>query len=180
MEGRRAAAIALSLAAVLVIAGVVAFAFTPKKPKVDEYWGVGTSSDGRVEITLEGSYWTTEGAFGFDFGILNPNHQYLVVNLTIGNVASFNVTIGASFWTKVSDGRKDLTNTVLLNRATLLNQFPMPPTVLRPGRSLRGWMAFFFPLEGPSEGYRFVELMYVDSVSSGPIESEPQIHVTQR
>ncbi len=177
MAGRRAAAaIALPLAALLVIAGFIAF--TPGKPKADQYLGVGRASDGRIEVTLEGSYWTTEEDIGFDFGILNPNHQYLVVNLTIGNVATFNVTIGASFWTRVSDGRRDLTNTVFLNRATLPNQFPMPPTVLRPGQSLRGWMAFFFPLEGPSEGYRFVELMYVDFLSSGGIETQPQIHVT--
>ncbi len=173
---------AFAIASLLVVAGIIILT-TPGKVRPGEFWGQGSASDGRIEVTIDGHYWSTGYALGFDFlknatPIPGYTLPYLVVNVTVRNVASYNQTVLPSFWAKVSDGHRNLTNTVLLNRASTPGQFPMPPTPLGSGQRLQGWMAFTFDIGSPTHDYRFIELMYVDFVGPGVIDTQPQIHVT--
>ncbi len=169
MKPRLALALSLALTAAFVV-GVVALALTwtpPRPPGPKIVRGVGTATDGRVALAIDGYYYASAQAIGFTR--IDPDNQFLVVNLTFSNVGNQNVSVSTAFFVFMANGATNLSNTWWDEPASLPGPFPWPPNnatpfqlVLPPGGTARGWMAFYLrgvtPPDFPRQ--RFLNLVY--------------------
>lgn len=150
MDGRPwvlIAAFVIVLAATFAVALSLPVSSPSSRPTIIR--GIGTASDGRISITIDGWLMANNNYTEFSGDGLSSSVYLLVLNLTITNVGHGNASIPGIMFATVSEDGRNVSNTWMGGHSNRTGELPTGGNLF-PATSVTGWWAFYMPGAPPA------------------------------
>ncbi len=157
------------IVAIVVAAAAAAWLLAPTTttPSPTVIQGVGSASDGRLNVSLDSYYMALIPSTQAPGGSI-----YLIANLTIVNVGPGNGSTAGSWWVEVLWNGTTLNNTWFVFPAGYDTGQLAIPLAIPPGHRVAGWVAFYLPMGlgaslAKARGAQLEKLVFEEHVYGG-------------